>query len=70
MLRPVSVGKFEVVDRGTDRRARRQIAGVGCAAVSGTPSFFVNGKALDVASFSPDGLRALINQALRGNSTP
>jgi len=39
-------------------------------AVSGTPSFFVNGKALDAASFSPDGLRALINQALRGNSSP
>ena len=39
-------------------------------AVSGTPSFFVNGKALDAASFSPDGLRALIDQALRGNSTP
>ncbi len=38
--------------------------------VTGTPSFFVNGKALDAASFSPDGLRALINQALRGNSTP
>jgi protein-disulfide isomerase len=33
--------------------------------VNGTPSFFVNGKALDPASFSPDGLRALINQALR-----
>src|SRR5229473_6738157 len=33
--------------------------------VTGTPSFFVNGKALDAASFSPDGLRALINQALR-----
>ena len=38
--------------------------------VTGTPSFFVNGKALDAASFSPDGLRALINQSLRGNSTP
>jgi protein-disulfide isomerase len=38
--------------------------------VIGTPSFFVNGKALDAASFSPDGLRTLTNQALRGNSTP
>jgi protein-disulfide isomerase len=38
--------------------------------VTGTPTFFVNGKELDAASFSPDGLRALINQALRGNSTP
>src|SRR6266852_335221 len=35
-----------------------------------TPAFFVNGKALDAASFSPDGLRALLNQALRGNSSP
>jgi Na+:H+ antiporter, NhaA family len=33
--------------------------------VIGTPSFFVNGKALDTASFSPDGLRAMINAALR-----
>jgi NhaA family Na+:H+ antiporter len=33
--------------------------------VIGTPSFFVNGKALDAASFSPDGLRAMINAALR-----
>jgi len=38
--------------------------------VTGTPSFFVNGKALDAASFSPAGLRALLNQALRGNSSP
>jgi protein-disulfide isomerase len=38
--------------------------------VTGTPSFFVNGKALDPAQFSPDGLRALINQALLGNSSP
>jgi len=38
--------------------------------VTGTPSFFVDGKALDAASFSPDGLRALLNQALRGNSSP
>src|SRR5712692_8823296 len=27
-------------------------------------------EALDAASFSPDGLRALLNQALRGNSSP
>ena len=36
--------------------------------ITGTPSFFVNGKALE--PLSPDGLRALIDQASRGNSTP
>jgi protein-disulfide isomerase len=35
--------------------------------VTGTPSFFVNGKVLE--DFSPDGLRAQINRALRGNSS-
>ena len=39
-------------------------------AVSGTPSFFVNGKEAKDQSWSPEGLREMINAALRGNSTP
>jgi len=36
-------------------------------AVSGTPSFFVNGKEAKDQSWSPEGLREMINAALRGN---
>jgi NhaA family Na+:H+ antiporter len=39
-------------------------------AVSGTPSFFVNGKEAKDDSWKPEGLREMINAALRGNSTP
>ena len=39
-------------------------------AVTGTPSFFVNGKEAKDQSWSPGGLREMINAALRGNSTP
>jgi NhaA family Na+:H+ antiporter len=35
-------------------------------AVSGTPSFFVNGKEAKEQSWSPEGLREMINAALRG----
>lgn len=40
--------------------------------VTGTPSFFVNGKEAKVEdqSWSPEGLRKMINAALSGNSTP
>jgi protein-disulfide isomerase len=39
-------------------------------AVNGTPSFFVNGKEAKEQSWSPEGLRQMINAALGGNSTP
>jgi len=39
-------------------------------AVNGTPSFFVNGKEAKDQSWSPEGLRQMINAALSGNSTP
>lgn len=38
--------------------------------VTGTPSFFVNGKEARDESWKPEGLREMINAALRGNSTP
>ena len=36
--------------------------------VNGTPTFYVNGKEARDDSYSPDGLREMINAALRGNS--
>ena len=41
-------------------------------AVSGTPSFFVNGKEArpEDQTWSPEGLRKMINAALSGNPTP
>ena len=38
--------------------------------ITGTPAFFVNGKEAKDQSWSPDGLRKMINEALSGNSTP
>jgi predicted DsbA family dithiol-disulfide isomerase len=39
-------------------------------AVSGTPSSFVNGKEAKDQSWTPDGLRQMINAALSGNPKP
>ena len=38
--------------------------------VSATPTFFVNGKEAKGDSWKPEGLREMINQALRGASSP
>jgi protein-disulfide isomerase len=39
-------------------------------AITVTPSFFVNGKEAKGESWKPEGLREMINAALRGNSSP
>ncbi len=38
--------------------------------VTSTPAFFVNGKEAKDESWKPEGLREMINAALRGNSSP